>query len=608
MNRLAAKPFPPAGLTNLQPPLSYRQTTQNHSSLQQQQHPQQYQSSAPPNSALQGTYSIPSSASKPGNTTISSAQEVGSTAAHPYSSTSMSKVLKNVPPHLHEIHLTHLKDCKARKFIPNKAKPEHPSHPLYHQFLERLIQVKNNLRKANTRRDVNNTNGKAHCTSSTILSIFNKGVRHGPVTSGGSSSVPVVDLCESSPPAVATAVRATSNYYTQQMPYHPGPMMLMSQPPVYLSMPMGMTSQPIYSIQQIPHRLVPSQAQAMASNIHPPMEPVQNKAATLSPSSSSLQKRKHIHSRISNLENVLKTLENVVGQIKKTTSRMSKIDEDSDLNHTVRYSKSVGLHSASSTFDSRKMLHTLRLKKGLDYGEWCAPGRVVGLHSDGIEPADNQRAVVIFVVTSSPSVATVECEVPNPSSTASSSSSSSLVPPRKRMFLCNSGIVVVSIPNHEEVTEFRTGETNGLVYVDRTGTVHLTCDPAVMHRPSEEDRSSYNRVFGIAVRSTACFREDGSLAESMGVRGVPVLLFSQMDFHTYQDQMCGGWRFSTQELNSLQEEVVSMSAIIKEQKNVISHQSSTVKDLTRKVRQRLQDIQYNNNRKQKSKSTGSLEV
>ena len=57
----------------------------------------------------------------------------------------MSKLLKNIPPHLHEIHLIHLKDCKVRKFIPNKAKPEHPSHPLYHEFLEQLLQKKDRL-------------------------------------------------------------------------------------------------------------------------------------------------------------------------------------------------------------------------------------------------------------------------------------------------------------------------------------------------------------------------------------------------------------------------------------------------------------------------------
>ena len=59
----------------------------------------------------------------------------------------MSKLLKNIPQHLHDIHLIHLKDCKVRKFIPNKAKPEHPSHPLYHQFLEQLLQQRERLVK-----------------------------------------------------------------------------------------------------------------------------------------------------------------------------------------------------------------------------------------------------------------------------------------------------------------------------------------------------------------------------------------------------------------------------------------------------------------------------
>ena len=603
MNRLATQPFQPAGGSSLPQQLSYHQITQNRSSLQTQQ--QQLQSSgASKSTATNSGYSI--GGNNPGNITNFGVQGGGSTAIQSNTSSStMSKLLKNIPRHLHGIHLMHLKDCKARKFIPNRAKPEHPSHPLYHQFLEMLLQEKERLRKANNR----STSG--HSGENTILSISSQSV-HGNVmfSAGGSGSIPVIDLCESSPSTVveaSRAVRATPNFLPQQMPYPQAPMILIPPQPVFVSMPMAMPNQPIYSIPQGPPRVATNQA--AVSNAQPPREPASNpaqpKAATLLSPSSSFQRKKYSNVRMFNLENVLKTLENVVGEIKKETSRMSKVNMDGDINHTVRYSKSdrfsAGLHSESSTFDSRKMLHTLRLKKGLDYGEWCSPGSVVGLHPDGIEPVDNKRAMVIFVVMTSPSIAAVECEVSNPATESSSQAAT-----KKNLFLCNSGIAVVSIANQEEVTEFRMGERNGLVYIDIAGSVHLTCDPEAMHQ-SSGDPNSWNRVFGIALRSATCFQADGSLGQSMGVCGVSVFLFSQMDFHTYQDQMRHGWRFSSQELTSLQQEAAAMSATIKEQKSTINHQVYVVKDLTKKVRQRLQDIQSINNKRQKSKLTGSLE-
>jgi hypothetical protein len=119
---------------------------------------------------------------------------------------------------------------------------------------------------------------------------------------------------------------------------------------------------------------------------------------------------------------------------------------------------------------------------------------------------------------------------------------------------------------------------------------------------NQQSLVNYNRVFGIALRSTTRFEINGSVAQCMGVYGVSVFLFSQMDFHAYQDQLCSGMRYSTQELSALQQEVASMSASLKDQKNTISHQVYHVKELTRKVNQRLRETQ--GSRKQKSKSAG----
>ena len=94
--------------------------------------------------------SVSSSNSSHNNNMASASTSNGnksSSSANAANVSQMSKLLKNIPQHLHDIHLIHLKDCKVRKFIPNKAKPEHPSHPLYHQFLEQLLQQRERLLK-----------------------------------------------------------------------------------------------------------------------------------------------------------------------------------------------------------------------------------------------------------------------------------------------------------------------------------------------------------------------------------------------------------------------------------------------------------------------------
>ena len=381
--------------------------------------------------------------------------------------------------------------------------------------------------------------------------------------------------------------------------------LMMPQQPLFLS-------QPPHNTQQVKSRTSARNNHLAASN-DPSEENATNIATPASPSAL-FHRKKYSNFRIYNLETVLKTLENVVADVKKATSRMSKVAMDDELNHTVRYKKSdpfpAGMHSDSSNnYDRPKMMHTLRLKNGLEYGEWCSPGSVVGLHPDGIRPVDSKRAMVIFVVTSTSSASSTALEYEPPTT-----SSTSVEGPKKRVFLCNTGVTVVSIPDQNEVDEFRLGESNGLVYVDSAGSVHLTCDPTIMHQQSlTTEPGSYNnnnnnnnnnikRVFGIALRSTTRFEVDGSVAQCMGVYGVSVFLFSQMDFHTYQDQLCSGMRYSTQDLSALQQEVASMSASLKDQKHTISHQVYNVKELTRKVNQRMKDIQVS--KKQRGKSAG----